>query len=423
MNKLLSIPLIVIFFIMTTNVYAAPSQGVAVASENGRYSLRKNGKSYFIKGAGGTGSLETLKVSGGNSIRTWGTDQHTPLILDYANKLKLSVTLGLWLAPARSFDYKNTSKRRSQLKKISAQVQKFKDHPALLIWGVGNEVELGFEDSPEVWQAIDEAAAAVKKIDPNHPTMIVIADIGKNGLKIKRIKEYCPNIDIIGINSYDGALSLTKRLKKVGLDRPYVLTEYGAIKKGRTKWGADIEMTGTERANYLTEVYQAINENKHSFFGSYVFIWGSKRERTETFFGLFLDNNTPTNLVELMRSLWRNDKNKNRCPVIDDLSHRYIASQPSEKIDLQASVTSKRRRGLQYSWTLKTETSKTFGGATAKQAKILDNLIESDNTGLATLTMPNKVGNYRLYFVVKDVKNCATTASIPVSVKIDKNKF
>jgi len=35
--------------------------------------MSRGGKPYFVKGAGGTGSLEQLAARGGNSIRTWNT--------------------------------------------------------------------------------------------------------------------------------------------------------------------------------------------------------------------------------------------------------------------------------------------------------------------------------------------------------------
>ena len=48
-----------------------------------------------------------------------------------------------------------------------------------------------------------------KKLDPNHPTMTVLSEIG--GDRVKNVHRLCPDVDIVGINSYAGAVTLPKR--------------------------------------------------------------------------------------------------------------------------------------------------------------------------------------------------------------------
>jgi hypothetical protein len=52
----------------------------------------------------------------------------------------------------------------------------------------------GDGNDPRVWQAVNDVAKMIKAIDPNHPTMTVIAEIGGN--KIANFKRYCPDVDI-----------------------------------------------------------------------------------------------------------------------------------------------------------------------------------------------------------------------------------
>src|SRR5690349_20377926 len=61
------------------------------------YTFIRNGQPYFVKGAGGTSETEALKVAGGNSFRTWSTDNGT-VHLDRAERLGLTVTMGLDVA-------------------------------------------------------------------------------------------------------------------------------------------------------------------------------------------------------------------------------------------------------------------------------------------------------------------------------------
>ena len=78
---------------------------VRLVQNGGQYTLLRGGEPYVVNGAGGSERLEELAACGGNSIRTWGTDNLEPL-LDRAHALGLSVTVGIWLGhPRHGFDY------------------------------------------------------------------------------------------------------------------------------------------------------------------------------------------------------------------------------------------------------------------------------------------------------------------------------
>ena len=49
-------------------------QKTEVVKTKDGFQLLRNGKPYYVKGAGGDTHLDLLKSIGGNSIRTWGTD-------------------------------------------------------------------------------------------------------------------------------------------------------------------------------------------------------------------------------------------------------------------------------------------------------------------------------------------------------------
>src|SRR4051812_40890708 len=82
---------------------AGPARGsavVRVAEEGGGYKLLRDGRPYFIKGAGGSGPLDALARAGGNSVRTWGADKAGE-VLDEAQRHGLTVTVGIWLGHER----------------------------------------------------------------------------------------------------------------------------------------------------------------------------------------------------------------------------------------------------------------------------------------------------------------------------------
>src|SRR5690242_5057739 len=68
---------------------ARPSVVRVEKTENG-FRLTRDGKPYFIRGAGGSASKSLLRDVGGNSFRTWGAD-NLDAQLDEAQKLGLTV--------------------------------------------------------------------------------------------------------------------------------------------------------------------------------------------------------------------------------------------------------------------------------------------------------------------------------------------
>ena len=64
--------------------------------------------------------------------------------------------------------------------------------------GIGNEVDLKYSNF-KVWETIEILAKFIE-VDPNHPTMTVIAGVDPS--KAYYIKKYCPSVDILGLNVY-----------------------------------------------------------------------------------------------------------------------------------------------------------------------------------------------------------------------------
>lgn len=169
-----------IFFSLLTLVYLLRPMNldaqsrVSLRQVGDQHELLLNDKPFKIKGVGGEENLSTLKDLGGNSIRTWGVDRLGE-VLDAAERHQLMVCAGIWLGHQRhGFSYQDADGVAKQLEEALASVKQYKDHPALLMWGVGNEME-GEGNDPSVWYAVNHLAREIKKIDPDHPTMTVIA--------------------------------------------------------------------------------------------------------------------------------------------------------------------------------------------------------------------------------------------------------
>ena len=107
------------------------------------YQLLVDGAPFYIQGAGlEFGSIPELAKHGGNAFRTWLTDngqRSGKAALDEAQAHGLKVMMGIEVARERhGFDYNDTAAVRRQLEDIRQQVMELKDHPALIICGIGN---------------------------------------------------------------------------------------------------------------------------------------------------------------------------------------------------------------------------------------------------------------------------------------------
>lgn len=118
-TKLMTLTLAVYFSFV--HIVAAQDKSIKteIIEQDGGYTLLRDGKPYFIKGAGGTRYMDRLKEYGGNSIRTWGTN-NAQQILDEAQRLGLTVTMGINMARERhGFDYDDAAAVAEQLARFA----------------------------------------------------------------------------------------------------------------------------------------------------------------------------------------------------------------------------------------------------------------------------------------------------------------
>ena len=385
------------------------------------WQLYRGGEPYFILGAGGDHSLEALKAAGANSIRTWGGDVGS--LLDDAHALDMTVTVGIWLGHERhGFDYSNPAQVKAQLDDARRLVEKYKDHPALLLWGVGNEME-GFEegDDPLIWTAVNDVAAMIKEVDPNHPTMTVTTFV--HGKRIEFLHKRSPAIDIHGINAYGGAQVVPEFLRNGDASKPFVLTEFGPVgpwEMPKTAWGATIEQTSTEKAAFYRESYEkAIEASPGMALGAYAFLWGHKMEATETWFGMFLPDGSRTGAIDTMTEIWSGEPPSNRAPSVD----RPEVTGPTE-LDPGTVITATTAAldpdgdPLTVTWALRPESGDYMTGGDFRPAlPAVENTILESDAATAKVRMPDQPGPYRLFVYAHDGAGNAATANIPLLVK------
>jgi hypothetical protein len=393
---------------------------VRLDSRNGAHTLLRDGKPFTVKGAGGQTKLDQLAAAGGNSIRTWSTDD-LESVLDEAHRHGLTVCVGFWLGHERhGFNYQDQAAVLRQLDDCLTAVRKYKDHPAVLLWAIGNEME-GSGRNPAVWYAVDHIAREIKRIDPHHPTMTVIAELGDDAIKVRNIERFCPHIDIIGVNSYGGITTLAERYRAAGGTKPYIVTEHGPHgpwEVGKTDWGSPIEPSSTAKGQAYADGYRrTVLAQPALCLGSYAFLWGHKQETTATWFGMLLPDGSRLAAVDAMTALWTGSPPRNPCPRIESLVlDRSGRLRPGEVVRATLAASDPQGRELTVKWVLRNDsgTIGVGGDAQAEESAFAD-AVSPDGMS-ARVVMPEGGGGYRLFAYVYDGQGGAAVANVPLYV-------
>jgi hypothetical protein len=382
------------------------------------WQLLRGGKPYFIKGVGGDASKELLAQYGGNCFRTWGADSLGNDLAE-AQKNGLTVIAGMWLGHKRGgFDYHNPEQVKRQFDKAREIVLRSRNNPALLIWAIGNEMENDEPaGDPAVWQAIEDIAAMIKKEDPNHPTMTVVAEVG--GDKIPQFSKICTDVDIIGLNSYAGGSSVGERYKKLGGTKPYIITEFGPPgqwETGKKPWGAVPELTSTEKVNSYRRTYLgSVLGEKGCCLGSCAFLWGFKREASATWYGMFLPDGTKVAAVDAMSEFWTGKPVSNPCPRINSLAlaEGDGREEPGAVVHVSLDAASANGEPIKVTWELQRDFFRyqTDAEGAAGASGFPDAIVKATDKG-ADVKMPAAGGGYRLYAYVHTAHNGSAVADL-----------
>ncbi|MGN0190434.1 MAG: glycoside hydrolase family 2 TIM barrel-domain containing protein, partial [Candidatus Cryptobacteroides sp.] len=114
--------------------------------------LYVNGESFFIKGAALNGDnldsdknqefWKEAKQSGANTVRMYSVNDEAEDLLDEMAKKGVYVNLGLWMPrECEGFDYNDETARKKQVASVKTIVSRLKNHPAILMWCIGNELD------------------------------------------------------------------------------------------------------------------------------------------------------------------------------------------------------------------------------------------------------------------------------------------
>lgn len=402
----------------------APVKVEILQTKNG-YQLLRGGEPYRIRGAGMSfADLAAFAAHGGNSIRNWTTRDGvmpTRELLDQAHAHGITVALGLPMVSERSgFDYDDAAAVAEQFAELRSDVLEYRDHPALLFWIVGNELNHSYTN-PAVFDAVHDVVSMIHDLDPNHPATTTIAGYGEN--VITDIRERAPSLDFISFQVYRTLFGLPQQLERIGFDAPFMVTEWGTIgywEVEETSWGAPIEATSSEKADTYRRGYaEILPQFEDRLIGNYAFYWGQKQERTPTWFGLFTEHGHETESIDVLHAFWSGSPPVERSPQLVSLrldgkaARDDVHLQSGADYEAQVEAVDPDGDSLSYRWELKPESRATqAGGDFESPIANLHGFIDDPETASPRITAPPP-GAYRLFVYVFDGQGKAAHANLP----------
>ncbi|MBM4416882.1 MAG: hypothetical protein FJ033_00985 [Chloroflexi bacterium] len=222
-----------------------------------------------------------LKDMGVNILVGWRSPEWDHTVLDAAHRAGLMVVLPFDFDPA--LDYSDANVRRLVRRAVVAWVQRYRDHPAVAMWGLGNETLLGMRQTARAkafGQFYAETVDLLRQIDPDHPVMAREAeDVYYRWIADAwRPRGGAPEGFIVGMNFYtfrmrDAIESWPRR----GIDAPIVVSEF-----------APAGLSREDRPAGYRRAIGMIRARPESVLGLAPYVWNvDGPEPSDRVFGLF----------------------------------------------------------------------------------------------------------------------------------------
>ncbi|HEV3189638.1 MAG TPA: hypothetical protein VGY54_04030, partial [Polyangiaceae bacterium] len=315
-----------------TGLSACPATGlggaghVQISRSGTSFTMTRDGVPYYIKGIDGAANLDLAQRSGVNSSRTFTSDGAMAL-LDTAASHCMTVLLGIDLSNMPA-DYTNATFLAAKRAEVTNLLATVKTHPALLMWAIGNEIQLAAgNDNQTTVGFVQELAQTIHQQDPNHPVITAVA--GANSTFLNHLVQWAPALDAVGINTYAAVGTVNADVGRSMYTGPFFVTEWGPTgwwEAPTTTWGRPLEQTSGDKGRVYASRYMMFAHTGR-VLGDYVFLWGQKIESTPTWFGMFLETNADLGIageslptVDTMAFEWSGVHPSNRAPDVTALT-------------------------------------------------------------------------------------------------------
>ena len=411
---------------------------VSIEKQDGKFLLFRDDVPIYLEGAtvgdatalpdapsGVENPISMLKNAGANAARV-ASDR---AVLDSLDSHNMLGVVDLILKGERDgMNWDDDKMVNAQAEWAIATVRELKDHPAVAMWVLGNEIDYippNEPYNPRIWKRLNDLATRIKEIDPNH---LVLTIVGNSYFetKIKELARDGTSFDLLGLNAY-GALAETTASLQNYWPKPYIVTEWGATghwEVPRTIWGAPIEETSSEKAVAIDNRYRkVIKSDSAHCLGSFIFYWSEKQETTHTWYGLFTEQKR-TQAIDVMQYHWQG-RPSNLAPTVvsfelnDTSDKKAQVLLPDVRHSAHIKVLDIDSDSLFYDWDIRPEVvipEKNYAGRKESRAPVLKDFILQNGQALTQFKTPHREGAYRLFVSVHDGQGSIAYANFPFYV-------
>jgi hypothetical protein len=291
-------------------------------------------RDFQIKGICGTTRLDLAASYGANTLRTYTPPSREQL--DQYQHLGLKVIVGIWMPRqgenseknGTNWDFDYREQGDEQLKGFEETLHRIGDHPAILMWCLGNEVP----PVPAYLETVNRMSLAVHQRFPKQLTSLTMVNAPKE--KIALVKQYAPDLDVIGYNSYgQGAVSSASQHLEQDWGRAYYVSEFGPQGPwwGRkTAWGENYEQSYDQKLDDLRKSFQTIDAAPRCL-GSTMFLWGCWTQQKPTYFSAFLSPQGSARNID--------QKQLYTTPMSEEFCHYWSGKYPSERAPILTKIS------------------------------------------------------------------------------------
>ncbi|MFJ6861525.1 discoidin domain-containing protein [Streptomyces werraensis] len=411
-----------------------PTTGaVEVTGSHGNWQLTVGGQPYTVKGltwgpaiADAPTYLPDVKSMGVNTIRTWGTDGGTKPLLDSAAANGLKVVNGFWLQPGGGpgsggcVNYvTDTTYKNTMLTEFTKWVEAYKNHPATLMWNVGNESVLGLQNcySGAELEAqrnaytgfVNDVAKKIHSIDPDHPVTSTDAWTGA----WPYYQRNAPDLDLYSMNSYGDICGVREDWEQGGYTKPYLITEGGPAGEWEVPDdanGVPDEPTDVQKAEGYTKAWDCVTGHRGVALGATLFHYGTEHDFGGIWFNLLPDGLKRLSYYAVKRAYTETAGNDNTPPVVSALAVTPASSAPAGgEFTVRSDVRDPDGDPITYKIFLS-------GNYANGDKRLVEASWRSTGNGTFAVRAPEKLGVWKVYLQAEDGRGNAGIETKSVKV-------
>ncbi|MGA5526633.1 discoidin domain-containing protein [Streptomyces pseudogriseolus] len=411
-----------------------PATGaVEVTGSQGNWQLTVGGQPYTVKGltwgpaiADAPKYLPDVKSMGVNTIRTWGTDGGTKPLLDSAAANGLKVVNGFWLQPGGGpgsggcVNYvTDTTYRNTMLTEFTKWVEAYKNHPATLMWNVGNESVLGLQNcySGAELEAqrnaytgfVNDVAKKIHSIDPDHPVTSTDAWTGA----WPYYQRNAPDLDLYSTNSYGDICGVREDWEQGGYTKPYLITEGGPAGEWEVPDdanGVPDEPADVQKAEGYTKAWNCVTGHRGVALGATLFHYGTEHDFGGIWFNLLPDGLKRLSYYAVKRAYTGTAGNDNTPPVVSALAVSPASSAPAGgEFTVRADVRDPDGDPITHKIFLS-------GNYANGDKRLVEASWRSTGNGTFAVRAPEKLGVWKVYLQAEDGRGNAGIETKSVKV-------